>query len=85
MPNINEVIFKLEGFKYSMSLYLNMGYYHIQLTEYTRNLCTIFLPWGKYCYKCLTMGIAGLPDIFQQKMNDLFQGFEFIRTYIYDL
>ena len=28
------------------------------------------------------MGIYNYPDIFQQKMNDLFHGFEFIRMYI---
>ena len=42
----------------------------------------IILPMGKYCYKRLTMGITNYPDIFQQNMNDLFHGFEFIRTHI---
>ena len=31
------------------------------------------------------MGVADSPDIFQQKMNNLFQGFEFIPAYIDDL
>ena len=31
------------------------------------------------------MGIAKSPDIFQQKMNDLFHGFELICAYIDDL
>ena len=31
------------------------------------------------------MVIANSPDIFQQKMNYLFHGFEFIRAYKYDL
>ena len=31
------------------------------------------------------MGIANPPKIPQQKINDLFYGFEFIRAYIYDL
>ena len=31
------------------------------------------------------MGFANSSDIFQQKMNDLFQGFEFIRAYMDDL
>ena len=29
MPNINEMLFKLEGFKCALSLDLNMGYYYI--------------------------------------------------------
>ena len=44
MPNINEMLLKLEGFKYAMSLDLNMGYYHIQLSNNTSNLCKIIIP-----------------------------------------
>ena len=50
-----------------------------------RNLCKIIVPWGKYWYKRLPMGVANSLDIFQQKMNDLFLGFHFIRAYIDDL
>ena len=62
-----------------------MGYYHIRLSENASNLCTIILPRGKYRYKCLPMGVTNSPDIFQQKMNDLFHGFEFICVYIDEL
>ena len=37
---------KLEDFHNATSLDLNMGYYHIQLSENTSNLCTIIIPWG---------------------------------------
>ena len=39
----------------------------------------------KYCYKRIPMGFADSPDILQQKMNHLFNGPEFICTYIDDL
>ena len=68
-----EMLLKLEGFQYGTSLDSNMGYYHIGLSENSSNLCTIILPWRKYRYKRLTMGVSNSPDIFQQKMNDLFQ------------
>ena len=61
-----------------------MGYYHIQLTEDASNLCTIILPWVKFCHKSLPMGVRNSPDIFQHKMNDLLQTFEFICAYIKD-
>ena len=54
--------------------------YHIRLSENASNL--FILPWVKYQYKRLPMGVANLPDIFQQKINDLFHIFEFIRAYI---
>ena len=44
-----------------------------------------YYPVGKYCYKCLPMGVANYPDIFQHKMNYLFHVFKFIHAYIDDL
>ena len=80
MPKINETLLKLEGFHYATSLDLNMGYYHIQLSENASNLCKIILPWGNFRYKRLPTEVANSLDISQQKMNDLFQGFKFIRA-----
>ena len=85
MPKINEIILKLEGFKYTMLLDLNMGYYHIQLTEDVSNLCTIILPWGKYRQKNLPIGVINPPENFQHRIYYLFQGFEFIHAYIENL
>ena len=45
-------------------------------------MCTIILPWVKYRYKRLPMGVSNSPDIFQEKMNEIFCAFEFIRVYI---
>ena len=62
-----------------------MGYYHIRLRENTSKLFAIIPLWEKYCYKNLPMGVANSPEIFKQKMNDIFHGFEFICAYIYEL
>ena len=85
MPKINEILFKWEGFQYATSLALNIGYYNIWLNDNTSNLCTIIIPWGKYSYKQLPMGVANSPDIFQQNTNDLFHGFKFICAFIDDI
>ena len=34
LPKIQDLLLKLEGFKYATSLDLNMGYYHIELTPF---------------------------------------------------
>ena len=85
MPNINDMLLELKKFQYTTSLDLNMGYYHIQNRVNANKLCIIILPWVNYWYKHLPMEVANSPDIFQQKMNDLFHGFEFICAYIDDL
>ena len=85
IPKIQDLLLKLEGFKYATSLDLNMGYYHIELCPESKTLCTIVLPWGKFEYQKLPMGLCNSPDIFQEKMNELFAGFDYVRTYIDDL
>ena len=85
MPNINDMLLKWEGFNYATPLDFYMGYYHIRLSKNAGNFCTIILPWVKYSYKCLPMGVANSLDIFQHKMNNLFHGFEFICAHIDEL
>ena len=76
MPKIHEMLLNLEGFQYATSLDLNMGYYHVCLSDQAINLCTIILPWGNYRYKRLSIGVSNSPEIFQEKMNEMFRGFE---------
>jgi hypothetical protein len=51
------MIRSMEGFTFASALNLNMGYYQIKLDADVQKLCTIVLPWGKYKYKRLPMGI----------------------------
>ena len=85
LPKITEILQKLEGFLFATSLDLNMGYYHILLTPQSSRICTVILPWGKYEYVRLPMGLCNAPDIFQEKMNSLMDGLEFARAYLDDL
>jgi len=62
-----------------------MGYYHIKLSPDAKKLCTIVLPWGKYEYERLPMGLCNSPDIFKEKMGGLMADLEYVRAYIDDL
>jgi hypothetical protein len=57
LPKITDMLQKLEGFMVATSLDLNMGYYHMLLMPFSSRLCTIVLPWGKYEYCRLPMGL----------------------------
>jgi Reverse transcriptase (RNA-dependent DNA polymerase) len=61
-----------------------MGYYHIELSPASKQMCTIILPWGKYEYQRLLMGLCNSPNIFQEKMSSLMQGLDYVRAYIDD-
>ena len=62
-----------------------MEYYHIKLCPLSRKLYTIVFPWGKYEYQKLPMGLCCSPDTFQENVNKLFNGLEYVRTHIDDL
>jgi Reverse transcriptase (RNA-dependent DNA polymerase) len=79
------MIRSMEGFTFATALDLNMGYYHIKLDGDAQKLFTIILPWGKYKYKRLPMGIKIAPDVFQNVMSKLTQDLEYVKTYLDDL
>ena len=85
IPNIQDMLLNLEGFQYATSLDLNMGYYHIELSPRSKQLCTLVFPFGKFEMQCLPMGLCNNPDIFQEKMSELMQDLDFVRTYIDNL
>ena len=85
LPKITDILLELEGFRWATSLDLNMGYYTIRLDPDSAKVCTIIFPWGKYSYQRLPMGIAGSPDIFQEKMSELMATLEFVKTYLDDV
>jgi hypothetical protein len=64
---------------------LSMGYYHIPLDLEAQELCTTILPWGKYQYKRLPMGMKTSPDIFQRNMCDLLGDIPNIQVYLDDI
>jgi hypothetical protein len=82
---IAQMLEELEEFAYATSLDLNMGYYTIKLDYDAQKLSTIVTPFVKYQYLRLPMGISCSPDIFQEKISDLMQHLNFVRTYLDDL
>ena len=85
IPKITDILQKLEGVKYATSLDLNMGYYTVRLSTDASKMCTIITPWGKYQYLRLPMGVNCSPDIFQEKMSELMEELDYVRTYLDDL
>ena len=61
-----------------------MGYYTIKLDRKSQDVCTIVIPWGKYPYLRLPLGLMCAPDIFQAKMAELMAGLENVKTYLDD-
>jgi hypothetical protein len=62
-----------------------MGYNHTKLSPFSKYLCTIVMPFGKYKYQRLPMGLCNSPDIFQEHMYEIFSDLEDVHGYIDDV
>ena len=74
----------VDGLTYVSVLDLNMGFWHLELDEPSQRLATIILPWGKYCYQRLAMGLSVSPDIYQERMSAIFADMENVIVFIDD-
>ena len=63
IPKIQELLLNLEGFQYATSLDLNMGYYHIELTQHPSGTVRLCYPSANsnisaYRWVCATVLIS---------------------------
>ena len=85
IPKISDLLQRLAGFKFATAIDLSMAYYHVPLDEESQKLCSTVLPWGKYQYARLPMGVKCAPDIFQHIINNLFSDLDFVQAYLDDI
>jgi hypothetical protein len=85
LPNAQEIFRTMDGFSYCTTMDLNMGFWGIRLSENAQRLCTIVLPWGKYSYLRLPMGLSCSPDIYQEKISSIFIDLSEVVVYIDDI
>ena len=76
LPRINETLQKLERFKSATALDLSLGFYSIPLDKASQKLCSTILPWSKYKYKRMPMGVSCAPSMFQSIMTDTLRGLD---------
>jgi Reverse transcriptase (RNA-dependent DNA polymerase) len=80
IPNIANLLQSLNSLKYTTAIV-----YHIPLCPKSQEYCTIVLPWGKFKYLRLPMGVTRSADIFQNFMNNIFADMPKVRAYIDDI
>ena len=57
-----------------------MEYCYITLCPVSQKICTIVQPWDKFDYQKSPMRLCNSPDIFQEKVNRLFNCLEYARA-----
>ena len=82
MPRIGEKMQTLQGFHYTMTLDLNMGYYIIDISPESHYLTIIIIEFGKLRYNRVPMGLYAYSDIFQAKVDNLLIDIEGVKSCI---
>ena len=73
MSIIKDYLDGIGGLKFPTVICLNMHYYLMLLDKDIHELCTSVLPWGKYYYPYLPMGVFICTYVFQDKISTLLQ------------
>jgi hypothetical protein len=85
LPIITDILRKRSGYKFFTKLDLSMQYYTFELDKESQDLCIIIMPFGKYRYLRLPMGLKCSPNITQAAMENVLSDIEDADIYIDDV
>nr|XP_039255214.1 uncharacterized protein K02A2.6-like [Styela clava] len=70
---IDGILPKLHAKKYFSVVDTKRGFWHVELDDESSLLCTFNTPFGRHRFKRLAFGTCVSQDIFQKKLDDIFQ------------
>jgi hypothetical protein len=85
MPNINEMLDRLEGARYFSSIDLGNAYYQVELEEDSKEKTAFSTKTGQYCFNRMPFGIAAAPGTFQELMGKVLGGTKCAAVYLDDI
>ena len=85
MPTIQDMLHQYGGMTYATVLDIIQSYYDMNVKKNKQKYLVMILPWGKYVYLNMPMGLNISVDVFQRELSRLFQGIPFVLVYIDDI
>ena len=71
-PTLNNILPRLNNVKYISIIDASLGYHNLQLDTKSSYLTTFMCPYGRYWYKCLPFRAVPVGNMFQHKINEIF-------------
>ena len=85
MNNLENVVTYLEGAQYFTVLDANAGYWQLKLDDESSKLCTFNTIYGRWRFLRLPFGLNVAPEIFQRRMETLFEGVQGVQVVMDDI
>ena len=85
IPTLDDVLHRLGGSTVFSKLDAASGFWQIPLEESSRKLTTFITPSGRFRFKRLPFGITSAPEIFQDRMEELFSGVDGVEVIMDDI
>lgn len=85
IPTSDEIIPNFTGKKWFSVLDLKDGFWDMELTDKSSDLCTFQTPFGRWRFKRFPFGLASDPEIFQNNNEETFKGISNVQIYFDDL
>jgi len=85
LPNIEELIDRLQGAVHFSKLDLASGYHQMRIKDSDQEKTAFITPYGLYEWKVLPFGLANAPSAFMRRMHDVLGKYKFTAIYLDDI
>ena len=75
IPAVEDSLAHLHGARLFSKVDANSGFWQVPLSTESQLLTTFITPYGRYCFRKLPFGISSAPELFQNRMNCILEGF----------
>ena len=82
---VDDITTSCSGATLFSTLDAEKAFYQIQLDEESSKLLTFNTPLGRYRYLRMPMGIKSAPEVYQQRMEQVFEGLTGVKVIMDDI
>ena len=85
LPLVEDITSSCAGATLFSTLDAEKAFYQIQLDEESSRLLTFNTPFGRYRYLRMPMGIKSAPEVYQRRMEQVFEGIQGVKVIMDDI